>query len=70
MFVDEAQSEDMTEAQAAHEAAAAAAREVHSANAALGGKVCTKLLTPSAPVLFSTGDEVASAYWVSTAAPC
>ena len=35
------QSEDLAEAQAAHDAAAADARELHCANAALGGKVCT-----------------------------
>ena len=43
------QSEDMAEAQAAHAAAAADARELHCANAALGGKVCTELLTTTYP---------------------
>jgi hypothetical protein len=46
------QSDDLEEAWAAHEAAAADARELHCANAALGGKVCTELLTTLYPFSF------------------
>lgn len=44
LSADDVQSEDLEEARAAHEAAAADARELHCANAALGGKACTRLL--------------------------
>ena len=47
------QSEDMAEARAAHGAAAADARELHCAHAALGGKVCIGVLTTCTVELYT-----------------